>query len=132
MGLEASIGYQFENGLALNLNWLELDTENKETGKDLEFNPERTVSLNVDYQLNEQISLGMYTVYIGEQRYVEGTVDQTADDYTLVNLTASYAFGDKNAYEIYGGVNNVLDKDVDTILGSNVGTYFFAGLRASF
>ena len=131
-GLEASIGYQFGKGLALNMNWLELDTEDKETGKDLEFNPKRTVSLNVDYQLNEQISLCMHTVYIGEQRYVEGTVDQTADDYTLVNVTASYAFGDKNAYEIYGGVNNVFDEDVDTIIGSNVGTYFFAGLRASF
>ena len=132
-GLEASIGYQFENGLALNMNWLELDTENKETGKDLEFNPERTVSLNVDYQLNEQISLGMQTVYTGEQHYIdEGKADQTTNDYTLVNLTASYAFGDKNAYEIYGGVNNVFDEDVDAIIGSNVGTYFFAGLRASF
>jgi len=56
-GLEASIGYQFKNGLALNMNWLELDTENKETGKDLDFNPERTVSLNVDYQLNERLLL---------------------------------------------------------------------------
>ena len=132
MGLEASIGYQFGNGLALNLNWLELDTEDKETGKDLEFNPERTASLNVDYQLNEQISLGMQTVYIGEQRYVEGTADRTTDDYTLVNLTASYAFSSKNAYEIYGGVNNVFDENVDTIIGSNIGTYFFTGLRASF
>ncbi|MEA1866781.1 MAG: TonB-dependent receptor [Thermodesulfobacteriota bacterium] len=131
-GLEVSIGYQFENGPALNMNWLELDTENKETGKDLEFNPERTVSLSVDYQLNDQILLGMQTVYIGEQRYAKGTVDHTTDDYTLVNLTASYAFGDKNAYEIYGGVNNVFDEDVDTIIGSNVGTYFFTGLRASF
>ena len=72
----------------------------------------------------------MHTAYIGEQHYAEGT--HTADDYILVNLTASYAFGDKNAYEIYGGVNNVFDEDVDTIIGSNVGTYFFAGLRASF
>jgi len=131
-GMEASIGYQVENGLGINLNWLELDTENKKTGKDLEFNPERTVSLNADYQLNEQILLCMQTIYTGKQCYAEGTVDQTADDYTLVNLTTSYTFGDKNVYEIYGGVNNIFDEDVDAIIGSNVGTYFFAGLRASF
>jgi len=131
-GLEASIGYQFKNGLALNMNWLELDTENKETGKYLDFNPVRTVSLNVDYQLNEQLLLGMQTVYVGEQRYAEGTADKTTYDYTLVNLTASYAFGGKNAYEIDGGVNNIFDEDVDTIIGSNAGTYFFTGLRVSF
>ena len=56
----------------------------------------------------------------------------TAAEHTSVNLTASYAFGGKNAYEIYGGVNNVFDEDVDTIIGSNVGTYFFTGLRVSF
>ena len=132
MGLEAHIGYQFKNGVEINLNWLELDTENKETGKDLEFNPERTVSLNMDYHLNEHVLFGVHTVYAGEQHYTEGTADQTTNDYTLVNLTASYTFGDKNVYEIYGGVNNIFDEDVDAIIGSNVGPCFYAGLRASF
>jgi outer membrane receptor for ferrienterochelin and colicins len=34
--------------------------------------------------------------------------------------------------ELYGGVNNIFDEDVDTLLGSSVGPYFFAGIRYNF
>ena len=59
-------------------------------------------------------------------------VDKTTEDYTLVDLTASYAFGDKNQYRINGGVNNLFDEKVDNRLGANVGTYTFIGASMDF
>ena len=59
-------------------------------------------------------------------------VDKTADAYTLIDLTVSYAFGDKNQYKINGGVNNIFDEKVDNRLGANVGTYTFIGASVDF
>ncbi len=136
MGLELTTNYRFSNGLELSLNWYELDTENKKTGKDLEFNPEREIVLAADYLINEQLALGLSTRYTGEQYYSESVgkqkISKTTDDYIICDLTVSYKFGQDNAYEIYGGIDNFLDEDVDKILGSNVGRYAYLGARAKF
>jgi len=74
--------------------------------------------------------------YTGEQSYTKrtpsGKVDATADAFTLVDLTTSYKFGEDKKYEVYGGVNNLFDEKVEDILGSNVGTYVYAGARVKF
>ena len=135
-GIETTIGYTFENGTYLSLAWNELRTENKETGKDLEFNPERTVTLGADTTLMQNWSAGILATYTGKQHYTkitpQGKQDATTKAYTLVDLTTSYKFGKDRKYEIFGGVNNIFDENVEDILGSNVGTYLFAGIRADF
>jgi outer membrane receptor for ferrienterochelin and colicins len=143
-GMELMFDYDFGNGLYTALTWNELRTEDRSTGKELEFNPERIVSLKADYSISENFTMGVLATYTGEQYYsktqmrsVGGKpqkvrVDKTADAFTLVDLTASYAFGKEKKYEIYGGVNNLFDEEVDDVLGSNVGTYFYAGMRAKF
>jgi outer membrane receptor for ferrienterochelin and colicins len=35
-------------------------------------------------------------------------------------------------YEIYGGINNMFDENVDKVLGSNVGRFYYVGARVSF
>ncbi len=143
-GMELMFDYDFGNGFYTALTWNELRTEDKKTGKDLEFNPERVVSLKADYSISENFSMGVLATYTGKQYYsktemrpVNGKpqkvkVDKTADAFTLVDLTASYTFGEKNTYELYGGINNLFDEEVDDVLGSNVGTYFYAGMRVKF
>lgn len=135
-GVELMFDYDFGNGLHTAFTWNELRTEDKNTGKDLEFNPERTLSLKADYSLNENLDFGVLATYVGKQHYTEvtpaGRVDALTDTFTLVDLTTSYKFGEDKKYEVYGGVNNIFDEEVEDILGSNVGTYIYAGARVKF
>lgn len=143
-GIELLLDYDFYNGLYTAFTWNELRTENKNTGKKLEFNPERTLSLKAEYSLNENLSFGAFALYTGEQYYskfmmkpVKGKptrvkVDKTTDAFTLVDLTTSYKFGQDKKYELYAGINNLLDEEVQDILGSNVGTYYYVGARIKF
>jgi len=131
-GLELTLGYQFNKALDLNIFWTELDTENKDTGKELEFNPERTIAASLAWAATDQLNLGVNATYTGEQFYIQNGQDKTADGYTLVNLNGSYSFGKNNRFEIFGGADNIFDEKVDTRLGSNVGTFIFSGLRANF
>ncbi|MEA3373813.1 MAG: TonB-dependent receptor [Campylobacterota bacterium] len=139
-GMELSLNYQLLDNLGSTFFWTELRTENEETKKDLEFNPERTLMLSFDYQVTKALNLGVIGKYIGEQRYTEvinrGAPTQSADPdaktdaFSIVDLTASYDITE--AFNLYGGINNIFDEKVDDVLGSNVGVFYFAGIRASF
>jgi len=135
-GIELMFDYDFGNGLYTAFTWNELRTEDKNTGKDLEFNPNRTLSIKADYSLNENLDIGILATYIGEQHYTKVTparkVDMLTNPFTLIDLTTSSKFGQDNKYEVYGGINNIFDEEVDDVLGSNVGTYFYAGMRVKF
>lgn len=133
-GLELNLNYDILDNLSTGLNYTELDTEDKSTGKDLEFNPDRTVALNLSYDPIESLNILTTAKYIGEQYYTKKMNNQTfeykTDTFTLVDLNINYKIND--GYTLYGGVNNIFDEKVDDILGSNVGTYYFTGLRISF
>lgn len=135
-GLEAAVMYDFDNGLYTTLTWIELRTKDKETGKELIFNPDRVIALKADYTVYDGFVLSGIATYTGEQYYTKktpaGLKDETTDPYTLVDLTGTYQFGQDKKYELYGGVYNIFGEEVDDILGSNVGRYFFAGARIKF
>lgn len=128
-GLELEIGYNFGYGILANFNWLELDTEDKEIGNDLLFNPDRTVALGFDYQFNEGLSFSLTGRHIGRQFK---TRTERTDSYNLVDVSFSKKIGTGNTCELYGGVNNIFNKNVDKVLGSNVGPFIFAGLRLNY
>jgi outer membrane receptor for ferrienterochelin and colicins len=129
-GLELSFKYNFTNDLSSAFSWTELRTENKTTKKELEFNPNRTLALNLDYKLTPNLLIGTKASYIGKQYYVKNNTENMTNAYTLVDMNANYKIN--NTFTVYAGVNNIFDKKVDDILGSNVGTYYFSGLRAKF
>jgi outer membrane receptor for ferrienterochelin and colicins len=135
-GVETTLGYGFDSGAYLSLSWNELQTENKDTKKELEFNPDRTITVGADIPIKANWNAGILATYTGKQHYTknspQGKKDVSTDTYTLVDLTSSYKFGKEKKYEIYGGVNNIFDEKVEDILGSNVGTYVYLGLRANF
>lgn len=68
--------------------------------------------------------------YVGEQYYKENNAYKKTKSYTLVDLNFDYAIN-KNI-NLYGGLDNIFNKKVDNILGSNVGIFYFAGLKARF
>lgn len=139
-GLELSFNYLLLKNLNTNFSYNELMTEDENTNKDLEFNPDRTLMLGFDYQATKDLNIGLLGKYIGRQYYTkivdEGAPTQVSipnsktDAYNLVDITFEYKI-DKTI-KIYGGVNNIGDNGVDNILGSNVGRYYFAGIRGQF
>jgi outer membrane receptor for ferrienterochelin and colicins len=77
--------------------------------------------------------------YIGNQyfqnTYNRGTPAQTTvDDKTGGFMT--YDMGINYAYDqnitLYAGINNILDKKIDDVLGSGSGRYYFTGMRVNF
>lgn len=132
MGVELRFKYNLFDNLNLDLLWTELKTENNETNKDLEFNPERTVSLGINWDVSNNFNLNSFVGYIGEQYYTLGANEMKTDDYTLVNINTRYKFSSNIPIELFGGVNNLFNTKVEKVLGSNVGTYLFAGLNIKF
>ncbi len=139
-GMELSVGYQLLENLGSRFFWTELRTEDEDTKYDLEFNPDRTLMLSFDYQATKTLNFGVSGKYIGQQYYTEilnlgssneiSNANTKTDAYTIINLTANYNIN--KIFGIYGGVNNINDAKVDDVLGSNVGQYFFAGIRGHF
>lgn len=131
-GSELTLGYDVSDALTTKFFWTELRTENKETKKDLEFNPDRVISLALDWNVTERFRTGLDATYTGEQKYTNNNADQTTDAYTLTNLTLGYKFGEAKQIDAFGGVNNLFDEKVDKRLGSSVGPYYYAGVRVNF
>lgn len=128
-GAELSLGYDVSDNLDLGLNLTYLKTEDETNGKELTYTPDISASVNADYKFTPEFSTNLMLRYIGEQ-YTDSLNTTKADDYSLVDVGVRYKIN-KNL-EIYGGIDNIFDKEVDDVLGSNVGTYFYTGLKATF
>lgn len=122
----------------LKLSWMELRTKNKESGKELEFNPERTVGAKFTYNHTKDFSNALGAHYIGEQFYrktlgrgtpTESIVDATADGYITLNWGINYAVNKTTT--VYGGINNLTDETIEDVLGSSSGRYFFMGVKVN-
>ena len=125
-GIEFDVEYHLRDGIVINLFWLELDTEDKQSNRELLFNPERMVSLGLDYQVNDKLSLSMLLRHTGEQ--FKSNSKKLAD-YTTTDISFRRILGTESGFEVYGGINNFFNAKVDRALGSNVGPFFYAGLR---
>jgi len=131
-GTELTLGYDLRKDLQTQFFWTELRTENKDTGNDLEFNPDRVISMALSWDPTDRFRTGIDATYTGKQFYVDNNQEMETDAYTLVNMTLGYRFGTNRQLDLFGGINNLFDEDVDKRLGSNVGTFYFAGVRMSF
>lgn len=135
-GVELSASKKIIEDLRFDFNATALSTKNHDTHQRLEYTPDHKVSLAAHYVVNPQLSTQLIAQHIGDQIYAQTvngqTQYQTADAYTPVNLVVNYFPARLKNTEFYGGVDNILDTDIDTVLGSSVGTYFYAGARVTF
>jgi vitamin B12 transporter len=97
--------------------------------------PRSQYGFTVDYAANERLQMA------ASLRHVKGSldtdfssfpyVDVELDDYTLLNLNASYQVNDR--VKAYGRVENATDEDYETVLGYNTpGRAFYFGVSSSF
>lgn len=128
-GVEVNLGYKFSETFDTQFNLIYLDTEDKNTNKELTYTPSLSASLNLNYKLLDDLTSNIALRYIGKQ-YEDQANDNKLDDYTLVDLGLNYNIN--KITSIYGGVDNIFDKKVDERVNINVGTYYFAGVKVSF
>lgn len=128
-GVELNMNYKLNDSFDTTFNLTYLDTEDKSTNKELTYTPNLSASLNLNYKIIDPLSLNTNIRYIGRQ-YEDSSNNDKVEDYTLVDLGLSYDIT-KN-FTLYGGVDNIFNRKVDTNVDINVGTYYFTGLRAKF
>lgn len=135
-GVEAKAGYRIQPGLGLNASMTLMDAKNQQSGQRLEFTPEQLFNLSLDWRATSELKLKATVQYVGNQFYTDirsgQAVPSTADAYTLFNLHATYVPAGFHDMEFYGGIDNLFDSKVDTILGSSVGIYPYVGARKFF
>ncbi len=133
-GFEFELSYDILDNLNSNLSYTELRTKNKTTNKDLEFTPKRTINLSFDYQATNSLSFLLNTRYMGKQYYtqIKNSINKEkyTKAYTLVDISTNYKIS-KNS-DFFIGIDNIFDKEVEEVLGSNVGTYFYTGVKFRF
>ncbi|RBQ29715.1 TonB-dependent receptor plug domain-containing protein [Aliarcobacter vitoriensis] len=128
-GVEVNLDYRFNDSFDTTFNLTYLDTEDKTTSKELTYTPNLSASLNLNYQILDNLSSNLNLRYIGKQ-YEDTQNNNKVDDYTLVDLGINYDIS--KIFTIYGGVDNIFNKEVNENVDINVGTYYFAGLKAKF
>lgn len=128
-GAELSLGYDFTENFDLGFNMTYLKTEDETTGKELTYTPDISASLTANYQVLPNLGTNVTLRYIGEQ-FMDSTNTQETDAYSLVDVSAQYEI--EKDLHFYFGVDNIFDEEVQEELGSNVGTYFYTGIRATF
>lgn len=137
-GAELSMTHPLGDQIDTTFSWMELRTKNDDTGKRLEFNPERAISARIDYQATAAFNTSLMVKYIGDQYYqktinrgapTQSIIDATTDAYTTLDWNINYALDKK--VSLYGGIYNLSDEKIDDVLGSSSGRYFFGGVRIS-
>ena len=136
-GLEFTGSKQLIDSIRLELYANLMETENQETQERLEYTPDQYYSVTVDYQVTSSFSAMLIAQYVGDQYYLKTSPglpaeDATADAYTPVNLKLNYSPEALKNINFFGGIDNILDTEVDKVLGSSVGTYFYGGVRVYF
>lgn len=109
-------------------------TKDKKTGRELSYNPKRIITAGLDWQATSRLNAGISLKHVGSQNYDTDSLNPAgrAASYTLANLNAAYLFGKNMQSGLYGGINNLFDRKVNKRLGSDVGTYYYAGFKYAF
>ena len=123
-GLELECGFKLPLGFSISGNLTYLETEDKETGKDLEGQPDYKGYLKLGYShLEFGLRANVRMDYIGERYYASGT----ENGYTLYNCYLSKELFQH--YTLFAGVNNIFNKKVEM---DNVvyvePTFFYTGI----
>jgi len=130
-GIETNVSASLPYGFAVSANYTYLDTEDKESGKDLEGRPEHQGNMNLSYT-NEGLGLStsLRYQYIGRQLLDDNNVPH----YDLWNLSATKSITDN--FELQVGIDNIGDERLaDESPDFNYeerGRFVYANLRATF
>lgn len=127
-GLELECGMDLPWGFSFSGNMSRLNTEDKETGKDLEGEPDYKAYLKLGYDYPEfRLRANIRMNYMGERYYADGT----EDDYTLFHCYVSK--GVCRHIKLFAGINNIFNtkEEKDGIVDVEP-TFYYGGLSVEY
>jgi len=129
-GIETKLAFKPWKDLKIGINYTYLDTENKETGKELGRRPKHQVALDINYKFLDKGNLNLSTTYVSS-RWDDNANTKRLKQYAKIDLTVTYDLT-KN-FQIFARAENLFDKDYVQIRGYEMPkASFYAGVKASF
>lgn len=130
-GVEIFASVRPVEDLTVRVGYTYTDTEDKETGQRLLRRPLNKGSLNLNYLFLKKGIANLDVIYVGKRDdWVPYPQRGNANDYTLVNLAASFDIS-KNI-QVFGRVENLLDKKYEEVWGYGTpGFSIFGGIKLS-
>ncbi|PJC87248.1 hypothetical protein CSW98_04925 [Vibrio sp. HA2012] len=126
VGFEFELSQDITENHNLSLTYHHLDTEDEESGEDLSYRPDNTLTARLTSNLPYGIEATFAANYTGEQY----SSDETYDDYTIYSAQLSKLFFNKLTARI--GVDNLSDEDLDGVPYDIKGRLIYAGLNYAF
>lgn len=132
-GVELSGTVPLTEALRLEANYSWLDTEDKQTGQQLNERPTRSGAASLVWE-HGALQATLRGEYIGPQKQASGTAQVTLPDYGLVSLDTRWAITPKLSMVV--GVDNIADKRLDETGAlyayPETGRYVHAGFDLAF
>ena len=127
-GLEASLLIEVNDHVNIKTGYTYLDTEDRQTGKQLPLRPQDKLNLAVDVSIKDFTVLADYT-FVGER--FDSSVKRTLSSYSLVNISSSYRVS--KGITLFARGENLFDENYEEI-GSfgTLGFSLYGGMRVSF
>ncbi|MEZ5457320.1 MAG: TonB-dependent receptor [Lysobacteraceae bacterium] len=132
-GVESSLQWRASDGLTIGGHASWMDAKNRNSGQRLEFQPEMRANVFADCNLSADWSARVAWRYVGRQSFVDTRSGQAVASVTsafhLVDLRLAYAAWSDSGWDLSVGAENLFDEEIDSILGSSVGTWWYLGVR---
>lgn len=127
-GVEAEASYALGDNLRIGGIYSFVDTEDRDTGLDLARRARHFGTIYGDWQSDFGLGLGADLRLVGASWNDAGNTTRI-DGYELLDLRATFGIGDH--LELFGRVENVFDKQYETVTGyGTAGRGYFGGIRA--
>ncbi|AZO95938.1 TonB-dependent receptor [Halocella sp. SP3-1] len=107
-GAEINCRIRLNENVSGTLGYTFLDTENKETGKELTDRSRDSLSFKFDWKTPYELDVQFSSIYKGES-YSDDENENKVKDYSLLNVAFNKRISDN--YEMYFNVDNLLDID---------------------
>jgi outer membrane receptor for ferrienterochelin and colicins len=126
-GIETALSYRFFDGFNTKIAYTYTDARNKTDKTRIAYTPRQVASLNLDMKIADRLVFKTTTKYSGDQ---SGSDGQNYGGYTITNVKLSYAA--MEALDVYGGVDNVFEKQTHKDLGLSPKAAYYVGMRYKF
>ena len=110
-GFEANIIYHYAENITLYSNFAYVKAEDDIVNSNVGEHPSLQAYVRAEWQISERLKLNSQISYVGDRYRVPGDVRTDLDDYTSVNIIASYQFP-SNGITVEFNVVNLFDDDI--------------------
>lgn len=129
-GIETELSFDFWKDLKIGINYTYLDTENKETGKELGRRPKHQATFNINYRFSDKGNLNISATYVGS-RWDDDANTKKLKQYAKVDFTITYKL--TGNFQIFAKAENLFDKDYMQIRGYKMPkASFYGGVKLTF